>query len=208
MLTNKRRSILAKRRKEEPGFKEVGQSIFPGHATFNTNPTIRGRSLEPSSENNAELIKYRTSGPGSNFINWRLKQRSLTDDPKPLLIEPNFSHLNLKNRRRAENLWWRKTSANRTLKSPKMAQQLANIQSKYNNPLDMKNAVHALTTITNNQKDELIKNIDGLYPVENYYHKSRSLGQRRLIRKKGNITRRAGPENWDKLNKELSTISY
>jgi hypothetical protein len=208
MLTNKRRSLLAKLREEEPGFTEVGKSIFPGHPTFSPTNTTRGRKLNASSQNNAELKTYRTSVPGSHFENWRLQSRSLNEEPQDTISEPNFSHLNYMKRRVVENLWWRKTGINRTFKSPKIARYLANIQSKYNNPLDMKNAVHALNTLTSNQKNELIKNIDNLYPVENYYHKSRGLGQRRLIRKTGNNTRRAGPENWNKLNKELAKITY
>jgi len=194
MLSNKRRSLLAKRRKES------------GHLTFSNRPIVEGRPLNTSSQNNTEIKEYRKSTPGSNFSNWRSQSRSLTNQPKPVLIEPNFSHLNDKNRRRVENLWWSKTRENRTLRNPKMAQYLANIQSKYNNPLDMKNAVQALNTITSNQKNELIKNIDSLYPVENYYNKSRGLGHRYLTRK--NVSGRAKPENWDKLNKTLATVTY
>ena len=208
MLTNKRRSMLVKLREEEPGFKEVGKSIFPGHPTFSPTNTTRGRPLNASSKNNAELKEYRKSEPGSFFRNWRLQSRYSTGDLQDNISEPNFSHLNYPNDRTVKNLWWSRMMTNKTFKSPKMAHYLANIQSKYNNPIDMKTAVHALNTLTSTQKNALIKNIDNLYPVENYYHKSRTLGQRRLIRKTGNNTRRAGPENWAKLNKELATITY
>jgi hypothetical protein len=95
-------------------------------------------------------------------------------------------------------------SRNRTLKSPKMARYLARIESKYNNPLDMKNAVRKLK-LNDSEKDELMQNIDGLFPVENYYGKSRGLGQRHLIGKTN--TRKAGPENWARFEKELAEIN-
>lgn len=206
MLTNKRRSLLAKLREEEPGFKEVGKSVFPGHATFSSKPNNKsGRSLNPFSKNDMELKEYRASLPASKtFKNWRLQTRPSNINESPL---PNLTHLNLKNQRNVISVLNGITRRNKTLKSPKMAKYLANIESKHNNPIDMKKAVRNLK-LSADEEDDLIQNIDGLFPVENYYGKSRGLGQRRLVKNGTNKSQPASAANRARFEKELAEINY
>lgn len=139
------------------------------HIKFSNNSTSSGRNLDPFSKENSELRAYRTSVPEGPQNNWRLYPRwSSSIDPK---LNPNLSHLSESNREFVSNTLNRQSqNRQRTLKTPRLAKYLANIEAKYNNPRNMKNYVDEIpnSNLTSYERSQLIKNIDGRYPAENY----------------------------------------
>ena len=145
------------------------------HVTIKNRPAVQ--TFNSTRENRRPL-------PLKSKSSWRLQSRKNTD-AAPTFTKPNFSHLNKVNRKTVQSIWQKRTVNKRTLKNPKMARYLASIESRFNDPINMKTAVRnaANSNLSPNEKNELITDINELYPSENYYKVKRGIGSRYLVPK-------------------------
>jgi hypothetical protein len=153
--------------------------------------------------------------PSSTRNSWREKSRKNKGLVPTTLNRPNFSHLTLPNgtpdrynQATVKSIWKRKLGRNRSMKSPKVAKYLANIEARFNDPMNMKNAVNAVpnSNLSENEKKDLIKNIDELFPDENYNRVKRGVASRRLVPMPSRPIREATDANWEQLERNLAKI--
>ena len=146
---------------------------------------------------------------------WRVLSRKNKGLEPTSLIKPNFSHLTNPNGSAArynqaalKSIWKRKEARNVSLRSPKIAEYLAKIEASFNDPINMKRAVNRLpnSNFSDEEKNDLAKNIDELFPSENYNHPKRWVASRRLIPMPSRPTRKATANNWAKLERNLAKI--
>jgi hypothetical protein len=153
--------------------------------------------------------------PSSNKKSWRQQSRKNKGLQPVVLNRPNFSHLtglngtpDKYNQATVKSIWKTRLGLNRSLKSPKLAKYLANIESQFNDPTNMKHAVNAVSNsnLSENEKNDIIANIDELYPDENYHRVKRGVASRRLVPMPSRPTRKATAANWEQLERNLAKI--
>lgn len=153
--------------------------------------------------------------PSSNRKSWRQLSRKNKGLEPTVLNRPNFSHLTQPNgtpdrynQGVVKSIWKTKLGRNRSMKSPKVAKYLANIEARFNDPMNMKHAVNAVpnSNLSENEKNDLIANIDELFPDENYNRVKKGVASRRLVPMPSRPTRKATAANWEQLERNLAKI--
>jgi len=146
---------------------------------------------------------------------WRQKSRKNKGLEPTVLNRPNFSHLirpngtaDRFNQAAVKSIWKTRLGRNRSLKSPKVAKYLANIEARFNDPINMKHAVNHVpnSNLSDEEKNDLIANIDELFPDENYNHVKRGVASRRLVPMPSRPTRKVTANNWAQLERNLAKI--